>query len=101
MTDKKRCEGTAADVSIRITQFYQCTRNATVKVGGKWYCWQHDPAYKKKKESERDAKWDREWEAKQEGWRRRDAEQEACRGVPTDILEEVRVVDLLEVPDAK
>ena len=63
-TSKNNCSGKIwgayRDVSGRV---YACSRNATVKRDGQWYCWQHDPerqeADKKKRRAADDAKWDR------------------------------------------
>jgi len=44
MTTKHDCSGKIwgayRDVSGRV---YKCSRNATIKRNGQWYCWQHDP----------------------------------------------------------
>ena len=64
MTIKHKCAGKIwgayRDVSGRV---YACSRNATVKRDGQWYCWQHDPerqeADKKKRRAAEDAKWDK------------------------------------------
>jgi len=62
MTAKHKCVGkiwntNSRDCSGRV---YSCVRNATVKRGGQWYCWQHDPervkADKIKRRAAEDAK---------------------------------------------
>lgn len=61
MTVKHKCVGkiwgTYRDVSGRV---YACSRNATVKRDGQWYCWQHDPervkADKKRRQTDQEIK---------------------------------------------
>lgn len=49
------CEGRAWD---RVQGTYQCTRVATVWVGDKQFCWQHDPGRQKQDLAARDAERD-------------------------------------------
>jgi len=77
----------------RVWQGYRwgkCLRTATVERDG-WYCWQHDPEY-----VARQAQKQREqWSAEEAKITRRAAEAAACESVPTDVLETVRVAELL------
>ncbi len=96
MNDCINCGATAEDNSFRFTHYYPCSRRGTVERDAKWYCWQHDPEYIERKKKEREDKWKRKWAREKESWRRKDAERNACKGVPTEILENINVKSLLE-----
>lgn len=93
--DKQQC----AEMVFGEHRHFACFRNATVLVGDKWYCWQHDPEYKKKVKKKREGKWQRESDDRKRKWRRQDAEVAACKGVPTEALKHIRIVDLLEAQE--
>ncbi len=83
---KERCSERVRDKGMW-PSFHQCHRNGVVQRDGKWYCKHHDPEAKKKRDAERGAKWDKEWDEKQEAWRRDAAMSRACDGISTDDLE--------------
>ena len=57
MTTKERCSETVYD-STGFGHFYQCSRSAVVERDGKPYCKIHDPEYIKRKDAERQAKYE-------------------------------------------
>ena len=67
---------------------YQCTRTATVERDGKNYCKQHDPEYIKAKNEEREKAWRKEMDSRKEKDRRRKAEEQYCKNLTTEYLEE-------------
>ncbi len=78
----------------------QCSRNGTVQREGKWYCWQHDPEAKKKRDAEKRANWDKKHKER----RRERAAMQACDGISTDDLERLKPGELArllakEAPD--
>jgi len=75
---------------------HQCVRTKTVERNGEWYCWQHDPERTARKEQERREASEARWKRITNQTQRTAAERAACEGVPTDVLEKVRVADLLE-----
>ncbi len=73
-----------------------CDRNATIERDGKHYCTIHDPVRTEKKAEERDKKWEEERKLRNEKWRRDKAMATACEDVPTEVLEKIKVKDLLK-----
>lgn len=76
--------------------FHPCTRNASIVRNGKPYCKQHDPERLAEQNRIRQAKWDAERKARNEEYRRRDAEKAACTGIPTEALESGAVRKLID-----
>ena len=72
MTVKRDCSGKIwgayRDVSGRV---YKCSRNATVKHDGKWYCWQHDPRRVKADKEKRRAADEAKMDGRAAMWKRR------------------------------
>lgn len=73
-----------------------CSRNATVKRNGKWYCKQHDPVVKEAKDAARRAKWAEESKISHEKFRRQKACLTACEGISTEALEAGVVKKMLD-----
>ena len=87
----------------RVWQEYrwgECARDATVERNGEWYCWQHDPEYVASKETKRRVLSEARWRRVTNQMQRTAAERAACVDVSTDVLEKVRVADLLEENEA-
>ena len=58
MTTKRDCSGKIwGDYRAVSGRVYACSRPATVKRDGKWYCWQHDPERVKVDAKKRRAGW--------------------------------------------
>lgn len=94
--DNKRCAASVAQGG-RMTGFYQCQRKGKYEDNkGNLWCRQHHPDTVKKRREDMEGEWAAEQERKERIWRRRAAETSACKGVPTDVLENIRVVDILE-----
>ncbi len=74
---------------------HQCSFNGVVVREGKWYCKIHDPVRVAEKDKERRKKWDAQSAANEEKWRREAAIKLACEGVSTEVLEKIKVRDLL------
>lgn len=64
-------------------RYVSCSRKGTIQRNGEWYCWQHDPEVKKK----RDEKRERRYLGEQEEMHRKWAALKVCNGVSTEILE--------------
>lgn len=79
---------------------HQCQRDKNLKADsdGNLWCWQHHPDYVQKKRDDEKARWHKEDVIKKKRWRRSAAEKAACDGVPTDVLETIKVKDLLNPP---
>jgi hypothetical protein len=91
--DKIRCEAQV----FKDFHTYQCSNGAKVQGDdGKFYCGIHDPAKVEAKRKARDEKWERERQEWLKENRRQRAMEKACEGVPTEILAEIKVKDLLE-----
>ena len=58
MTDKRRCSENVT--SQGGWHRHQCSKNAKVEEGGKWWCKIHSPSYVKSRRAALEAKWDRE-----------------------------------------
>ena len=78
----------------------KCTRDASVERDGKWYCWQHDPERTARKEQVRREASEAKWKRITNQAQRNAAEHQACVGVPVEVLEKVRVAELLEENEA-
>ncbi len=72
-----------------------CSNNGKYHEGGKWWCWHHQPSKIKAHEVAAQEKYDEESERNEQHWRRRQAERDACEGMPTEALEAGVVKDLL------
>ncbi|KKM95324.1 hypothetical protein LCGC14_1189420 [marine sediment metagenome] len=96
--DSSRC---AANVAWggRSVSFHQCERNKKLKPDqdGNLWCWQHHPDYIKEKREKEEAKWEQEKESQNAKWRRQRAMRNACEGVPTEMLETIKVKYLLNL----
>lgn len=75
---------------------WQCNRRATVECEGKWYCWQHDPVRMKEKAEEDEKRYRRSLEMDSLRYKRREAEEKACAGVPTEDLRPGMLRELLD-----
>lgn len=75
---------------------HQCQRNAKVIRNGKPYCTIHDPIREERKRKEWDEKWKKEQEERKKKYRRKLAMERACKGVETEVLEKIKVKDLLK-----
>lgn len=75
---------------------HQCRLKAVVQRDGKSYCRIHDPVKEESKRQERQKKWDEEWEKRREERRRQLVMIKACEDVPTEVLEKIKVKELLE-----
>jgi len=78
---------------------HQCPRKGTIVVNGKWYCWQHDPERVARLCKENQEKFDRKHQASRDERYRRLAEQDVCKGVSTEELEELGTNALRELLD--
>lgn len=74
---------------------HQCSNKGVIERNGKLYCTIHDPVRVDKQDKERQKKWDEIIKQRQAQWRRDRAMQLACEGVPTEVLEKIKVKDLL------
>ncbi len=90
---KERCSGRVRNKGTW-PSFHHCSRYGIVQLEGKWYCNQHDPVAVKKRDDERDAKYEKEWDKKEEHRRRDAAMKQACDGISTDDLERLAPGDL-------
>ena len=63
----------------------QCLRNGTIIIGGKSYCWQHDP----EKVAARAARKDEELEKELKDLYRKNLSAVICKNVSTEELEEI------------
>jgi len=63
----------------------------------KWYCKQHDPVDKRKRDDERRAKDRAERDERKEKWRRDKAMRQFCDGVSTGKLERLGVCGLMNL----
>lgn len=63
-----------------------CSRRATVTRDGKRYCTQHDPEAVKAKAAAQHARWQAEWAESAKRQNRRALEEQACAGIPDDVL---------------
>ena len=79
---------------------HQCriTKNIVMR-DGQPYCRIHDPVREKTKRQERQEKWDEENKKQREARRRLQVMHQACEGVPTGVLEKIKVKDLLNIVD--
>lgn len=75
---------------------HQCPNKAVIESDGKPYCKIHDPEYEKAKKKAQEKKWDIQMKIDDEKWRRKSAIEKACEGVPTEVLEKIKVKDLLK-----
>ncbi len=80
---------------------HYCNKTIVKEINGKWYCKIHDPDYVKKKGDARKAKWDEENRKSNESCRRKSAVEKACEGVPTEVLETLKLKELLNQLSAK
>jgi hypothetical protein len=74
---------------------YQCHKKATVEREGKKYCKIHDPVIVQQRREERYKKWDADNKISQEKFRRTQAMIKACEDVPTEVLEKIKIKDLI------
>ena len=75
---------------------HQCTITKNIVMrDGKPYCKIHDPVKEAAKQKERQGKWDEENKKEKENYRRQRAMVQACQGVSTEILETIKVEDLI------
>ena len=76
---KNRCsESVSGEGRFGWTHSHQCNREGKIQRDRKWYCKQHDPVEKARKQKERSAKWDEEFKKKQAAWDREALESEYC-----------------------
>ena len=75
--------------SVFRTDFYssRCQKEGVVERDGKWYCTVHDPEYKKAKQVAWQKKFDAEYLARQQVYRRNFAMRKACAPFTTEELE--------------
>jgi hypothetical protein len=66
----------------------RCNRKGTLTHEGKRYCKQHYPPNVEARDKKRNAKWDAEWKAKEQGWKR-DAAIKQAFPVMLEALEEI------------
>ena len=74
---------------------HQCSRKGIIEKDGKLYCKIHDPEAEQKRRKEQQEKWDAERKVENAKRRRKSAIEKACEGVPTEVLEQIKVRDLL------
>ncbi len=86
MPNKKQC-------SVKVygdrCDSWTCQKPATIYYHGLWYCKIHDPAYKRQKDVDRQAKYDAEWDAKMERAVLQQARFDATAGLTLDELKQV------------
>ena len=75
---------------------HQCPHNAVIERDGRSFCKIQDPVEVEKRRNERDKKWSNQWTKEKEDLRRLQVMHKACEDVPTEILETIKVKDLLE-----
>ncbi len=74
---------------------YQCHFKAVVIREGKPYCKIHDPVKVEEKRREREKGWEIKWEKSKSEYRRLKVMTSACEDVETEILETIKIKDLL------
>lgn len=67
---------------------YQCSKNATVKRNGKYYCTIHDPIKIEERQKAEKTKWDKEWKDKMMKYEYEDLAVKYCKklGLTTEQL---------------
>ena len=77
---------------------HQCKRRGKIVRDGLLYCKQHDPVAVSAKNEESMKDYRKKLAINKACLHRAKVERDACEGVPTAVLEDIRIVDLLNKP---
>ena len=68
---------------------FQCTRTGTVKFDGRWWCWQHAPVAKQRRQKARDLRYDEEWKREKAASRQKQLKRDIAHAMIRWITEGV------------